>query len=294
MHDPSVSIIIPVYNDSKRLKLCLEALEKQTYPKSQYEVIVVDNGSEENVGAVVDVFRQARVVYENQPGSYIARNKGIKESKGEVVAFTDADCIPKLDWIQRGVASLQNRPNCGLVAGRIELFFKDSFRPTAAELYNSVMDFHQQEYLEEKHFGATANVFTFRSVIEEVGVFSPKFKSAGGDKEFGRQVFEAGYQQVYADDTCVLHPTRYTLNQLYNKEARDIFCLGRPQGFIRIAAAYIRNISLPPINIMLRAFRDKRLTGVQRKLKFVSVLLFIRIVRVFEITRLLLGGKPKR
>ena len=293
MRDPSVSVIIPVYNDSRRLRLCLEALEKQTYPKGQYEVVVVDNDSEENVGGVVDCFHQAQVVYESQPGSYIARNKGINESIGDVVAFTDADCIPDPDWIQRGVASLLSIPNCGLVAGRIKLFCKDSSRPTAAELYDCVMDFHQQEYLEEKQFGATANVFTFRRVIENVGSFKPELKSAGGDKEWGKRVFAAGYQQVYADDTCILHPARFSLGQLYKKEARDTFCLGRPKGFLRIAAAYLRNIR-PPIDIVLRAFRDESLAGVSRKLKFVSVLLFLRVVRISEITRRLIGGNPKR
>jgi GT2 family glycosyltransferase len=146
---------------------------------------------------------------------------------------------------------------------------------------------------EEKHYGATANIFTFRSVIEKVGVFNPELKSAGGDKEFGKRVFAAGYQQIYADDTCILHPTRYTLGQLYNKEARDTFSLGRPKGFLRVAAAYFRKIR-PPTNIMLHTFRDECLAGVSRKLKFVFVLLFLRTVRISEMTQLLLGGKPKR
>ena len=82
--DYFVSVIIPVYNDAERLKKCLLALEKQTYPQAQYEVIVVDNASEENIKDVVSQFPQARLTFENSPGSYAARNQGISIAKGEL------------------------------------------------------------------------------------------------------------------------------------------------------------------------------------------------------------------
>ena len=101
-----VSVIIPVYNDSERLKLCLEALENQTYSKDLYEVIVVDNASEEDIKSIVGQFSQAKYTYESQSGSYVARNKGISIARGEILAFTDSDCIPASDWIEKGVANL--------------------------------------------------------------------------------------------------------------------------------------------------------------------------------------------
>jgi len=97
---PFVSVIIPVYNDPERLKTCLQALEEQTYPQSSYEVIVVDNGSDESIEPIVTEFNQAKAGYEPHPGSYAARNKGLSLARGEVIAFTDADCIPALDWIE--------------------------------------------------------------------------------------------------------------------------------------------------------------------------------------------------
>ena len=97
---PFVSVVIPVYNDSVRLKTCLQALEAQTYPKEVYEVIVVDNGSDESIEPVVAEFPQARASYETHPGSYAARNKGVSISRGEVLAFTDLDDILAPDWIE--------------------------------------------------------------------------------------------------------------------------------------------------------------------------------------------------
>ncbi|NJR32909.1 MAG: glycosyltransferase, partial [Chamaesiphon sp. CSU_1_12] len=67
-----VSVIIPVFNDAERLRLCLEALQNQTYPQNLYEVIVVDNGSnpDEDVKSVVAEFGQAIAAFEPTPGSY--------------------------------------------------------------------------------------------------------------------------------------------------------------------------------------------------------------------------------
>lgn len=69
MNKPFVSVIIPVLNDSERLQTCLKALENQTYPKSMYEVIVVDNGSDENIEGLVSQYIQAKLSNESRPGS---------------------------------------------------------------------------------------------------------------------------------------------------------------------------------------------------------------------------------
>nr|MBA2449198.1 glycosyltransferase family 2 protein [Chloroflexota bacterium] len=140
---PFVSVVIPVFNDPDRLRTCLQALEHQTYPKDRYEVIVVDNGSAQTVGPLVDEFRQARSTYEKVPGTAAARNRGIALASGEVLAFTDADCIPAHDWLAKGVPRLLGTPDCGLLAGHIEVFFRDPEHPTAAEAYDALTAFPQ-------------------------------------------------------------------------------------------------------------------------------------------------------
>src|SRR5262245_61336705 len=117
---PFVSVIIPVWNDSHRLKACLQALELQTYPRTLYEVIVVDNASDEPADRVASEFSKARTITEPTQGSYAARNKGISVAKGEILAFTDSDCVPALDWLEKGVSNMTRVPRCGLLAGRVE------------------------------------------------------------------------------------------------------------------------------------------------------------------------------
>src|SRR4051794_296822 len=90
---PFVSIIIPVYNDGERLRTCLTALSKQTYPAERFEVLVIDNGSKVSPGPIVADFPFAKLSIETRPGSYCARNNGLALAKGEMFAFTDADCV---------------------------------------------------------------------------------------------------------------------------------------------------------------------------------------------------------
>ena len=215
-----VSVIIPVFNDEKRLKLCLKALENQTYPQDLYEVIVVDNGSDESVEELVNQFSQAFVTYESDRGSYAARNKGISISRGELLAFTDSDCIPAPNWLEMGIKQLISTSNCGLVAGKIEIFFKNPGRPTAAEVYDAVTNLQQKKYVQDYNYGATANLFTFKKVFEQVGYFDSSLKS-GGDAEWGLRVHSQGYSLIYAEDSCVAHPARYSLAQLTKKIIRQ-------------------------------------------------------------------------
>lgn len=130
-----------------------------------------------------------------------------------------ADCIPLPNWIENGVRNLLAVSHCGLVAGKIIIFFKNSQQPTPIELYERITAFPQKELLEKYQFGATANIFTWREVIEKVGYFNKNLRSRG-DLEWGKRVFAHGYQQIYAEDVCVLHPARYSWRELYKRTMR--------------------------------------------------------------------------
>jgi glycosyltransferase involved in cell wall biosynthesis len=222
-------VIIPVYDDPVRLRICLGALETQSYPAERYEVVVVDNGSAQSPAEVVAEHRHARLVSEPLRGSYQARNAGILACRGEVVAFTDSDCIPSAGWLQEGVRALRQTPGCGLVAGRVQLVARDPGRPTLAEAYNIATGFDQKAYVEQMHFGATANLFTWRSVIGRVGLMDGELLS-GGDNEWGQRVHGAGYTQAYSDLAWVAHPARASLGALCRKHLRVLWgqhCLAR-------------------------------------------------------------------
>lgn len=292
---PAVSIVIPVFNDPWRLEVCLRALENQTYPKSLYEVIVVDNGSDESVEPIVARFPQSRATHESCPSQFAARNKGLSLAKGSVIGFTDADCVASPSWIETGVATLLSVPNCGLVAGRIEIFFKHPEQPTAVELYESVTALPQKKYIEAGKFGATANVFTFKSVFERVGTFDNETKS-GGDVEWGQRVWGAGYALIYDDECSVAHPARYSLSELYRVVVRKIggvHVLKQRASFLGIDRSLFGDL-LPPVRYSIETVTDSRLKSATDKTKVIAVMFFVRYVEAWERLRLKLGGSPRR
>ena len=300
-----VSVVVPVFNDAARLQLCLQALAIQTYgqPDEQsYEVIVVDNASDANEGiaAIVAEFPFALYACEQMPGSYAARNHGLTIAKGDILAFTDADCIPSADWLEKGVAHLMRVDKCGLVAGRVNLFFRGA-EANSVELYESVTAFPQQQLLSQHQGAATANIFTFKSVMDAVGPFDASLLSQG-DLEWGRRVFAAGYRQFYAEDVCVDHPARHTLKQLRQRTLRmaggTFGRLVRPEyGIVRrnftFAKLLIEDL-MPPVNFAVSALKDKRLSGYRQKLSVPLVLVWVRYVSAIEKVRLRFGGLPNR
>src|SRR2546423_1697909 len=123
LEQPIVSVVIPVLNDEDILPLCLAAIEQQTLSRSDFEVIVVDNGSRRDVAQLLaGRFPRFRFLKEAHPGSYLARNAGAGKARGKLVAFTDADCVPDPNWLRNAAALFERHPGLAYLAGRIEVF----------------------------------------------------------------------------------------------------------------------------------------------------------------------------
>jgi glycosyltransferase involved in cell wall biosynthesis len=308
--NPFVSVIVPVFNDSDRLKICLEALQRQTYPKHLYEAIVVDNGSDSNqkTEAVVKQFSQAAIATETRPSSYAARNKGISLAKGEILAFTDSDCIPADDWIQRGVANLLNKPDCSVVGGKVEFFFQNRNRPNTIELYESLTAIPQQYFVEIDKFAATANLFTYKNVFDRVGYFNDRLKSSG-DREWGMRVSSSGDRIIYAEDTRVAHPARYSYQQLHQKIIRlagGFYNLGEltmKRGY-RLSEL-IQDLSQelkPPLTTIYYILAGKQLwfwqkldtPDIWQRIQLVLILFLVKFDCAWQKIKLFLGTSSKR
>lgn len=295
---PLVSIIIPVYNDIERLVYCLKALEEQTYPKDRYEVIVVDNGSDESIEMFVLSFPQAKFAREMKPGSYAARNVGIDMASGEILGFTDSDCIPAPDWIANGVAAMQSAPEMGFVGGQVELILKNPGRPSFIERQQVFRSFDQRRFVEELHFSVAANMFTSKKVIEKVGRFNRELKSLG-DVDWGQRARLTGYKQLYGEDVIVRHPTRKTLRSLFKKRKRvmgGIFLAKRLNCYWGIGFQKIEHAACSPIYIIKRNWSKGNLDGYNFKEKalFIMFVYLMDWVGILERLRLRFGGEPFR
>jgi glycosyltransferase involved in cell wall biosynthesis len=215
---PLVSVIVPFFEHHAALPGCLTALSLQTYPATCYEVIVVDNSVED--GALdLSRFPAVKLHREPQPGSYAARNKGISVALGQIFAFTDADCVPHSDWIEKGVARLACLQRPALVGGHIQMTYLNPAMPRIVELYDAIANLRQEFVVTERHFAVTANAFASRKVFEEVGVFDPRLKS-NGDWEWGQRVYKKQIVQVFAAEVIVEHAARASLRALMKQVLR--------------------------------------------------------------------------
>uniref|UniRef100_UPI003D8F3EA1 glycosyltransferase n=1 Tax=Gordonia sp. B7-2 TaxID=3420932 RepID=UPI003D8F3EA1 len=99
----TLSVVIPVYNEEKRIGVCLESLLAQTRPAD--EIVIVDNGSTDSSGEVIDRYRadhpEIRVITQTTPGLQAARRTGFDAATSQFIARTDADSVVATDWVQR-------------------------------------------------------------------------------------------------------------------------------------------------------------------------------------------------
>jgi len=216
-----ISVIIPVYNDPDGLRDTLDSLVAQDFPRSDYEVIAVDNGSSDNTLEVAEEFAQAwpgTVVAACEDGvqsSYAARNRGIELSSGEILCFVDADMTVDEDWLTR-VAELFATRQPDYVGFRVEITVAEK---TTVGLFNKMTGFPVERYVKVHGFAPTCCLAVRRSVFEETGLFDSRLIS-GGDFEFGNRVKGAGYELVYEPSIVLRHPARSTVQGLLRKSMR--------------------------------------------------------------------------
>ncbi|WP_140937944.1 glycosyltransferase family 2 protein [Sphingobacterium lumbrici] len=210
-----ISVIIPTYKSWDLLLKCLDALSVQSF-EGELEIIIVNNDIDPSFPEEIQQYKNVALLHELKEGAYAARNRGLEYAKGEIVAFTDADCIPDKDWLKNGVSRLI-QSHAGVVGGDVKIFFKNPEKPTAAEVYDSYTGFDQEGYVKHGHC-ITANWFSYKRIIDEFGRFNGELKS-NGDSELSGKISKQ-YSVIYEKDALVLHPARYSVHEIVIKYKR--------------------------------------------------------------------------
>jgi GT2 family glycosyltransferase len=197
---PRYAVIIPHYNDVRRLVRCLAALEPQVGPDT--EVVVADNGSTESLDAVRAACPWARIVIEPTKGAGPARNRGVAETTAPWILFIDSDCLPAPDWLAVGKRLAAEGK---VIGGRVDVFHETPPPMSGAEAFETVFAFDMRGYLETKKFLGSGNLVTSRAVFEATGGFRP---AVSEDVDWSQRAAAAGFTLAYADDFAVGHPSR--------------------------------------------------------------------------------------
>ena len=224
MSNKFISVVIPVYNDSKGLTDTLDSLVAQNFPKENFEIIISDNGSSDNTLDRAEMFAKKYpelihiVVEDNIKSSYAARNKGIKVSKGSIIAFVDTDMSVDKDWLSRIFSSLE-KYRADYLACKVEIYLKEN---SIFGLYDKMTGFPVEQYILNNHFAPTCCLIVRKIVFERVGLFDSKLISSG-DYEFGNRVYRFGYKLYYDPTIIMMHPARSSFKQTFCK----FFRIGR-------------------------------------------------------------------
>lgn len=283
----AVEVIIPVFNDAECLQLCLAALAHQAIPADRFVVTVVDNGSDQPL-ELPQLPYTARLLRCPQPGSYAARNTAIAASQAELMAFTDADCLPAPDWLAQGLRLADAHT---LLAGAIRIRPSDAAVPTPADRYELLFGMQQQHYVQAGGFGITANLWVPRRLLEQIGPFNAALKS-GGDREFCLRARHQGWPLLYAAGCVVEHPARCS-EQLVAKARRLVG--GRLDRAGQDPALRLLALLLhlkPMLREVLIAMRAPM--ACQDKARLLTLVLRLRLVAVAEWWRLCFGGGVSR
>ncbi len=215
MPPPLVSVVVPHRDDLVRLDHCLTALEAQTIDRDRFEIIVSDNGSSAGTEAVSAVIAgRASLTCVAEPGAGPTRNGGVALAAGEVLAFTDSDCVPAPGWLEAGLAALGEND---LVGGAMTVADPPGPR-TGAQSFELVFAFDNRAYVLDKGFSVTANLFCRREVFDAAGGFAA---GTAEDMEWCRRATDRGYRLGYAADALVEHPPRGDWRALVTKLRRQ-------------------------------------------------------------------------
>jgi glycosyltransferase involved in cell wall biosynthesis len=223
-----VSVVVPVYNAQETIGECIESLLKIDYQKELLEIIFVDDGSTDGTREIIERYDGIKLIRQEHGGPAAARNLGIKESTGEVVVFTDSDCIVETDWVKMLLQDLEDHDGVGgsLVPASMDTLAERFEQNRRDRLYGL-----QKRIVETL---PSCNLAFKRKVLDEIGGFDEDFKRASAeDYELCKRIADNGHMILYNPQIQVLHKHSQTLSGIFRRayyHGREIMLFRRKTG----------------------------------------------------------------
>jgi glycosyltransferase involved in cell wall biosynthesis len=241
MQPMRLSAIVPTHNRPAALRACLVTLQRQDADPDALEVVVVDDGSEEDMSALVAEVAASGPIpmrCERQPTSGLngARNRGAEVSSGEVLAFLDDDTLVSPEWASAMLAAFSGHP-CAAVGGSVELKLAGPEPDWMRSRRNFLAEYDlgpEPVWLDREPVPVGANCAVLRSEFERIGRFRAGLDRIGrslvsnGDTEFFLRLRDGGGRLRYEPGAHVLHcvpadrlTTRYFARRYYAQGVSD-------------------------------------------------------------------------
>ena len=194
-HNNKVSIIIPAKNEGEHIARLIYSIDKLNYDRENIEVILVDNGSTDDTASIAS---QLNVRVYNKLNTNVGglRNYGVSKSHGEILAFVDADCEVKENWLNAAIALLHDE-KIGAVGGQCE-------SPQSGNwLEKTWAPYKASETIEVSHLAASSFIIR-RSMFQEIGGFDEEL-TAGEDDELSNRINKNGKKLYNAQECSIVH-----------------------------------------------------------------------------------------
>lgn len=217
MRFPFVSVIVGIRNEEKFIEECIESLLNLDYPKDSYEIIIVDGMSTDKTCDLVQKY-PVKLLLNERKNVAAARNLGVKNARGELIAFTDGDCKVDPLWLKTLVREMQASPEDVVCFGGPNLIFDTD------PVFGRVVGYAQESFLgsggsaqsknsTKKHYVGSlpnCNAMYKKAAIQEVGGFDERFV-VGQDGDLNYRIGKKGNKFLYIPNAQVLHHRRGTL-----------------------------------------------------------------------------------
>ena len=214
---PSISVIVPVRNSAKTIGDLLDSLMSLEYDPDKLEIVVVDGDSSDGTRKIVEEY-PVLFVDEEGKGLNAARNTGIKWSTGEIVAYTDGDCVVPPGWA-RSIAKNFRSPMVGFVGGNVEGYDKGNFLSIYMDetFFQAKPSFKWRRVatrLNLRHFPAGCNMAFRRDALAKIDYFDERIEYGFDDLIPVEEVGDTGFQIVLDPEVYVYHQHRTLLGEM--------------------------------------------------------------------------------
>jgi len=198
---PLVSIVIPTLNRQAHLKKCLFSLFKMNY--HNLEIIVVDNGCNDGTEKMISLnFPAVKFIKEQRKGVVFARNTGIKHAKGDIIAFTDDDCIVDSNWVSELISGFSS-PKIGAVGGPVFHLHPEEIPEKFWCSRTEPLDLGKKKLAVKMLI--TGNLSVRSSIIKKIQFDESLLFHDSEDIDFCKAILDLGYQLFYIPSAIVYH-----------------------------------------------------------------------------------------
>ncbi|HVN63505.1 MAG TPA: glycosyltransferase, partial [Candidatus Binataceae bacterium] len=211
---PMVSVVICAYNAERTMRPCLESLRKLDYPN--FEVVIVDDGSRDRTAEISADFPEFRLIRQPNKGLSVARNVGMHAARGEIIAYTDSDCVVDPHWLTLMIRTLteKNFDGCGgpNYAPHEEERMAACCAASPGAPCHVLVGEDRAEHL------AGCNMVFKKSALLKIGGFDPQFTAAGDDVDICWRLLDAGFRLGFCPAAFVWHFRRNTIKAYYGQQ----------------------------------------------------------------------------